>query len=77
MKTIYEVIWSIVGAMLLIWLGTVYIQTCSNQPMHDGVITPMHEKQTIDEFLNDHPDIKKRVEDLERQHEADLKYKRS
>ena len=77
MRTVYEIIWSVVGAMLLIWFGVSFLQNCSNQPMHDGVIMPTHQKQTIKEFLDDHPDIKKRVDELNRQAEHDEKYSQS
>lgn len=75
MKTVYEVIWSIIGVMLIVW----FIVTChyTAQNMHDGVITPVHHKQTIEEFLRDHPDIKQRVDELKRQAAEESKWEQS
>ena len=77
MKTIYEVIWSIIGLMLMAWFLCTLMTTCHTAAVLPELNTPAHQKQTIDEFLNDHPDIKKRVDDLKRQQDADIKYNRS
>ena len=75
MRTIYETIWSIVGVVLLVWFACTFVTQCQMAAALPN--TPVHQKQTIDEFLNDHPDIKQRVEDMRRQQEADLKYNQS
>src|ERR1051325_1405056 len=77
MKTIYEVIWSIVGLILISWFFVNLAVESRNAVVPPYLGTPAHQKQTIDEFLNDHPDIKQRVDELKRQAERDAKYNRS
>lgn len=77
MKTIYEVIWSIVGLILISWFFVSVLTTYHTAAVLPAPNTPAHQKQTIDEFLNDHPDIKKKVDDLKRKQDADIKYNRS
>jgi hypothetical protein len=88
MNTIYEVIWSIIGLMLIAWFWVTFAMNCGNKPVFDNgpayyydnkidPSKPAHQKQSIDEFLNDHPDIKKRVDEMKRQQEYDSKYNQS
>ena len=74
MRTIYEVIWSIVGVILISWFCVTLVVG-----IHEKAAVPQsnHQKQTIEEFLNDHPDIKQRVDEIKRQAEYEKKYNRS
>jgi hypothetical protein len=75
MKTIFEGIWSIIGLMLITWfLCNFFTQLVAVPP---SLNTPAHQKQSIDEFLNDHPDIKKEVDEMKRKAESDRKYNQS
>jgi hypothetical protein len=76
MKTIYETIWSVIGVGLILWFACVYVTNCQLAAV-PPVPSSTHQKQTIEEFLNDHPDIKQRVDEIKRQAENDGRYKQS